>query len=207
MRTKVVLSASVLAVLVLAPALYFRFAPSSPSPDQSAPAPEQAAAAPAVAAPVAAHPRRVVAPANDGAGVTVPDTADSTSDNPEDAVAERVAQLTQLGMSDDPADLKIILTELNNKNSEIRTSALAAVVQFGSKDAIPALKNEMSWTEDPEEKVEIKKAIDYLNLPSFEEFTANLGTGVAQPAGDQPSGETGRPRRSAVVRTAEHQPL
>jgi len=181
MRAKVVLSASGLALLILAPAIYFHFAPSSPPADQVAPASEQVAAAPAPApAPLVPH-HRAIGPANAGEGVQVPDETATVSDSQEDVIAERAAELTQLGMSDDPADLKTILTELNNKEPEIRSSALSAVVQFGSKDAIPALQNEMSWTQDPQEKVDIMNAIKYLQLPSFQEFGVNLAASTAQP--------------------------
>ena len=188
MRSKVVLLASGLALLILAPAVYFHFASSSQPPDQQpASATEQVAAAPVAAkpGPVPVVPRhRIAAPADRGGGVSVPD--ESSSSSHEDYVAERQAQLTQLGSSDDPADLKTILSELNNKTPEIRSAALAAAVQFGSKDAIPALQNEVSWAEDPEEKVAIMNAIKYLQLPSFDEFQANLATSAAaQPPAEQ----------------------
>jgi hypothetical protein len=186
MRAKVVLSASVLALLILAPVIYFHFAPGSPPPDQSAPAPEQAAIAPQVgAAPALPHPRRTPGPANGGEGVPAPDAAaDPTAANHEEYVGGRQAELTQLGVSDDPSDLKTILSELNNKDSRIRQSALSAAVQFGSKDAIPTLQNEIAWTDDPQEKVDLMNAIKYLQLPSFQD-QANLARAASQPSSDQ----------------------
>jgi hypothetical protein len=186
MRSKVVLSASALALLILAPAIYFHFAPGSTPPDQSAPAPEPVAVAPApapVAAPIMPH-HRAIAPVNGGEGVAAPD--DSSASNPEDRIATRQGELTQLGMSDDPADLKTILSELNNKAPEIRSAALAAAVQFGSKDAIPALQNEMAWADDPQEKVDILNAIKYLQLPSIDEYQAALAA-APPPSSDQPA--------------------
>jgi hypothetical protein len=181
MRAKVVLSASALALLILAPTVYFHFAPNSPTADQPAAAPDQVAAAtPApVAAPVAPH-HRSVAPADRGEGVSTPNSAAA---NREEYLSSRRAELAQLGTSDDPADLKTILAELNNKEPEIRGAALSATVQFGSKDAIPALQNEMSWTEDPQEKVDIMNAIKYLQLPAFQE---GIASAAAQPSSDQP---------------------
>lgn len=181
MRAKVVLSAAALGVLILAPAIYFHFAPSSPAPEQQAPAPEPVAVAAPVAAPVVPH-HRSIAPSDGGQGVSVPDA--NTADHDE-YVHERRQELTQLGSSDDPEDLKTILTELNNKDPQIRSAALSATVQFGSRDAIPALQNEMSWTEDPEEKVNIQNAIKYLNLPSFGEYQANLAASAARAPSDQ----------------------
>ena len=82
-------------------------------------------------------------------------------------VIQRRAELINLGASDDPANLKIILSEMENPEPELRKAALDAAVQFGSKDAIPTLQNEINWATDPQEKVDIQKAIDYLQLPSF----------------------------------------
>ena len=125
-------------------------------------------------------------PADAGKGVPAPDAAaDLAAANHEDYVMTRQAELAQLGMSDDPADLKTILSELNNKDSRLRDAALSAAVQFGSQDAIPALKNEMAWTDDPQEKVDILNAIKYLQLPTFQEFQANLAGAASQPPSDQ----------------------
>ncbi len=188
MRAKVILSASGLALLILAPAIYLHFAPSSPPPDQSAPAPAPVAVAtPASAPPVAPPPRRTVKPANNGEGVPAPDAAaDLSADNHQEYVQQREAELTQLGMSDDPADLKIILSELNNKDADLRKSALSAAVQFGSKDAIPVLQNEIQWTDDPQEKVDLQNAIKYLQLPSFQDFQDNLAGATPQQSSEQP---------------------
>jgi hypothetical protein len=190
MRSKVVLSASGLALLILAPAIYFHFAPNSPSPDQSAPAPEQVAVLapdPSAVPAVVPHHHRTIAPADGGQGAQAPD--DATADTPdthEEYIAQRQAELTQLGMSDDPADLRTILSELNNKEPEIRSSALSAAVQFGDRDTtIPALQNELGWTEDPQEKVDIMNAIKYLQLPSFEDVQANLAAAAPQPSDGQ----------------------
>jgi hypothetical protein len=187
MRTKVVLSASGLALLILAPAIYFHFAPASIPPDQSAPAPEQAVIAPqASATPAVTHHHLRAGPANGGEGVPAPDAAaDLAAADHEDYVATRQAELTQLGMSDDPSDLKIILAELNNKDSRVRGSALSAAIQFGSQDAIPALQNEILLTDDPQEKVDLLNAIKYIQLPSFDDLEANISKAAAEPSGDQ----------------------
>ena len=111
--------------------------------------------------------------------------ADLAAANHEEYVAERQAELAQLGMSDDPSDLKTILSELNNKDSRIRGSALSATIQFGSQDAIPALRNEIAWTDDLQEKVDLLNAIKYLQLPTFQEFQANIAGAAPHPSGDQ----------------------
>jgi hypothetical protein len=180
MRTKVVVAACGLGLLLVVPAIYYKFAPSSSTPAQPAPATAQdAPATPVAAVPVASHLRKI-APANGAEGVEI---AKSSQTDAAAAAYERRAELMQLGASADPNDLKTILTELNNKDGTIRKAALDAAVQFGSKDAIPALQNEMSWTDDPQEKVDIQNAIKFLELPSFDQFTANLNSGkTAQPS-------------------------
>ena len=112
--------------------------------------------------------------------------ADLEAANHEEYVSTRQAELTQLGLSDDPDDLKIVLSELNNKDPRVRSAALSAAVQFGSQDAIPALQNEIAWTEDPQEKVELMNAIKYLQLPTAQDYEASLSKAATQPPGDQP---------------------
>jgi hypothetical protein len=188
MRAKVILSASALALLILAPTIYFHFTPSSPPPDQPAPAPEQVAIATpqTSAAPAVPRHRWTAGPANGGEGVPAPGVAaDLSAANHEDYVAARQAELAQLGMSDDPADLKTILSELNNKDARIRSAALSATIQFRSQDAIPALQNEIAWTDDPQEKVDLLNAIKYLQLPTFQEYQANLAGAAPRPSSDQ----------------------
>jgi HEAT repeat protein len=120
--------------------------------------------------------------------VPAPDAAtDLSASDHENYVFTRRGELTQMGMSDDPSDLKTILSELNNKDPEVRQAALSATIQFGSQDAIPALQNEMAWTDDPQEKVDLQKAIKYLQLPTFQEFKTRLaGTATEQSDGQPP---------------------
>ena len=84
-------------------------------------------------------------------------------------------------MSSDPTDLKTILSELENPEPEIRQTALSATIQFGSQDAIPTLQHEMEWATDPQEKVDIKKAIDFLQLPRLGE---DDGASITQQSAD-----------------------
>ena len=100
----------------------------------------------------------------------------------DDYVLKRRAELIDLGMSDNPANLKVILSELENPEPEIRQQALSSTIDFGSKDAIPVLQNEMAYATDPEEKVAIKKVIEFLQLPSF----GSRGEGITQQSDGQP---------------------
>jgi HEAT repeat protein len=81
-------------------------------------------------------------------------------------VAGRVAELMDLAMTDDPASLNTILSELNNSEPRIREAAVEAAVQFKSPGAVPALRDAAGRADDPEEKTRILKAIDFLSVPS-----------------------------------------
>jgi HEAT repeats len=84
----------------------------------------------------------------------------------EDYVTRRVAELMDLAMSDDHGSLYSILSELSNGDPQIREAAVTAAVQFKSPDAIPALQDALARTDDPEEKIRLAKAIDFLAIPS-----------------------------------------
>ncbi len=91
-------------------------------------------------------------------------------------VDSRVNELMDLGMMDDPDSLATILSELTNRDPEIRKAALDASIQFGSRDAIPKLMEAVSQTDDPKEKAEIVDAIELLKLPSATEVLAQART-------------------------------
>jgi hypothetical protein len=164
MRAKVILTASALALAVLLPALYFHYKSDNPPP-----AVEQQAAAGDNAAPAGLPPilKRVAQGRPEGLPARPANPMHLSGSDHDNYVLERRAELTGLGMSGNPASLKIILSELENPEPEIRKTALSATIDFGSKDAIPILQRELSWATDPQEQVDIKKAIEFLQLPSF----------------------------------------
>jgi hypothetical protein len=86
----------------------------------------------------------------------------SGEESHEEYISRRTAELMDLGMSDDSASLSSILSELNNPEAEIRDAAVMAAVQFKSADAIPALQDAYARTDELEEKVSIRKAIEFL---------------------------------------------
>lgn len=164
MRAKVLISALAIGIVVVAPAIYFHYKPTESA---SAPA-RQAAVDDTPAAPSQAVPP-ILKRASSGAqaatdGVKIEDNSDSALPHDE-YVIKRKSDLYDMGMGKDPASLKVILAEMHNADPEIRQAALSAVIDFGSQDAIPALQNELSWASDLQEKVEIQKAIDFLQLP------------------------------------------
>lgn len=177
MRAKVVLSASVLALAVLLPALYFHFKPDSPPPaaepvatDDSTPP----AGLPAILKRVAKDHSQDGLPAR-------PSNPNPSGLSHDDYVIQRKTELTELGMNNDPDSLKTILSELENPEPEIRQAALSATIQFGSQDAVTTLQHEMEWATDPQEKVDIKKAIDFLQLPRLGE---DDGSSITQQSAD-----------------------
>jgi hypothetical protein len=168
MRTKVLLWVVLLAVLILVPAIYFHNAGNSPPLSETAAVPvAQESGADVSAAPAVKPSPRAVLPgrAPQPPPSTQPLAADVGAPGHQEYVLHRKAELLQMGMTDDPAALKTILSELNNQDPEIRKTALTAAVDFGSKDAIPALKNQLDLTDDFREKMEIQKAIEFLELP------------------------------------------
>jgi len=99
-------------------------------------------------------------------------------------VEKRIEELTDLAMNDDSRSLDTILSELTNRDPQIRKAALEATIQFGSRDAIPKLADVVSQVDDPGEKHDILEAIEFLKLPSATEVIAQAGgvkTATRQP--------------------------
>jgi hypothetical protein len=168
MRIKIILPAFALALAILVLAFHYSSGPVTTG--TGAAKSQTPVAGASVAAVPPAFPRAMtsyaIIPAasrrDDFANLSVPPPAPG----PQYAL-QRTAELNQLAASDDPANLQTILSELNNPDPVIRKAALRATVDFGSRDAIPALSNAMASVDDPQEKVDIIKAINFLQLPRF----------------------------------------
>jgi len=85
-------------------------------------------------------------------------------------VERRVAELQDLATENDGPSLTAILSELTNRDRDIRAAAIEAAVQFGSRDAIPGLTEAAAQLDDPVQRSEINKAIAFLELPSVSEL-------------------------------------
>jgi hypothetical protein len=85
-------------------------------------------------------------------------------------IASRIEELQDLAMEDDDASLGVIVSELSNREPAIRQAAVEAAVQFGSRDAIPALLAAEQQAEDSHEKAAIRDAIEFLQLPKLTEL-------------------------------------
>ena len=84
----------------------------------------------------------------------------------------RLDKLRELQSNDDAASLQAILAELANSDKTIRSAAVEATIQFGSRDAIPVLKDFAARTADPAEKKQLLDAADFLKLPTLTEIHA-----------------------------------
>jgi hypothetical protein len=87
-------------------------------------------------------------------------------------VEARSDQLMDLAMTSERSSFDIIMSELTNRDPQIRKAAVQAAIQYGSRDAIPKLMEVAAQTDDPKEKAEIIEAADYLKLPSLTEVMA-----------------------------------
>jgi hypothetical protein len=113
-------------------------------------------------------------------GFATGDSADTENGDYEVYVANRITELENLGMTGNPNSLAGIESEFDNRDPRIQKAAVAAAVQFGSPDAIPALQDAYRHLDDPAQKVNIQKAIDFLKLPSLSaagNATASTGAG------------------------------
>jgi len=157
MRPKFIFALLLLALLVLGAAFFLKqhlgnTATPPPVTESATPAPVANVAPPPAPAPVAATPVVTNAP---------------TPEQHQAAIEAEADRLQQWSMNDDPASLSNILADLTNPEKEIREAAIEATKQFGSTNAIPALKATASNTDDPEEKIALLDAADFLSLPSI----------------------------------------
>ncbi len=81
---------------------------------------------------------------------------------------ERQAEIDRLqdwSRNDDPQSLSNILMDLTSSEKEVREAAIEAAKQFGSTNAIPALKAAAVNSTDTDEQIEMLQAANFLALP------------------------------------------
>jgi len=145
--------------------------------------------------PIAEH---ATAPSGKG---TPSDSTVSTEDAHQAYVEKRTGELMDIAMTDERANLDTILSEISNRDPEIRKAALDATIQFGSRDAIPKLTDAISQTDDPNEKAALADAIEFLKLPSLTEIHAqNQSAANTGAAGPKP------PRKGTLARRVQSPP-
>ena len=87
---------------------------------------------------------------------------------------ERERALLELALTDDPESLSFLLDELDRVDQEEQQIVLSAVVQFGSRDAVPRLRQLALEASSPDEARRLTEAADYLELPSLTEIRRGL---------------------------------
>jgi hypothetical protein len=206
MRPKFVLALILVTALVLGAAVCLkqRLAPMPPE------APSRAAALP----PSAAHPD-LAAAANatrrfKPAPVAVP--AAAVAADPMNAeriqayIEEETSRLQEWSTQDDPASLAAILSDLTNSEKSVRLAAIEAAKQFGSRDAIAALKASVGNAADTGEQIALLEAADFLSLPTIADADVQLPKTPEQiQAAQQRRGQQAARRQAQTQFRAQYQ--
>jgi hypothetical protein len=96
---------------------------------------------------------------------TLPSTNVQSVGSPAEIHPQTVEELQALAMQDDADALKSILAALTNSDPQIREAARDAAVQFGDRTAAPVLRSAADQVEDLKEKIALREAADFLELP------------------------------------------
>jgi len=153
MRPKFVFALLLLALLALGAAFLLK----QHFGNAATPPPVTESVTPAPVASVAPPPATLV--------VTAPVAAALTPEQRQAAIDAEISRLQDWSESYDTASLSNILADLTNPEKEIRDAAIEAAKQFGSTNAIPALKAAVDNTDDTQEKIDLLEAADFLSLP------------------------------------------
>jgi hypothetical protein len=78
---------------------------------------------------------------------------------------DQVRDLQAQGPSD-PATADLLLAKVTHKEPEVRKAAVEALVQLDATNAIPGLEQALGLTQDPQDKIALLQAINYLKLPA-----------------------------------------
>lgn len=100
-------------------------------------------------------------PASQTSAAAIIETAEAR----ESRVEAEMNQLLDWSMNKDDASLSNILVRLTSSDKEVRAAAIEAAQQFGSTNAIPALKAAADASDDLREKIEYLEAAELLTLP------------------------------------------
>jgi len=194
MRPKYVFALLLPGLLVLGTALYLK---QHPGPAATPPANlEIAVPAPPPASNVVTS--VTPAPASVSTGTLTPEQRQAAMDAETDL-------LQQWSANDDPASLSNILADLTSSEKEIREAAIEAAKQFGSTNAIPALKAAAASNQDTGEQIALLEAADFLSLPSLSSSGPDTRTPEQIQAGAQRSAERQARRQAQLQKQAARQ--
>lgn len=159
MRLKFALALMLMAVLAIGIIIFLKPASENPAPP---PAPVKTTTPVAVARTV----RRTDAP--DATISPAPDVTNSpTPEQKQDYIEAEASRLQDLSTRDDADALSAIVNDLTNPEKEIRLAAIEATKQFGSSNAIPALKAAAANSPDADEQIAMLQAAEFLTLPTL----------------------------------------
>jgi hypothetical protein len=98
------------------------------------------------------------------------DVADAVARYRGEDPTEREAALSEIAGSGEPGALEFLVDELSRAHGEQQSKLLQAVIDFGSRDAIPKLLALAETSDDPEQAAALVEAADYLALPTLKEL-------------------------------------
>jgi len=199
MRLKFILGLLVVVLLVLGGGLLLKqHLGNAPVP---APASSEAAAPPVVSNAVAD-----VAPPPPPAPVSAaPVSSSLTPEQRQAAIDAELERLQLWSMNNDPASLSNILADLTGPEKEIREAAIEAAKQFGSTNAIPALKAAAVNSTDTDEQIAMLQAANFLSLPPLD-FNAPKTPEEIQAMAQRQAAKEARRKANAQNRAAQSPP-
>lgn len=104
----------------------------------------------------------------------------SPATQPQDELAEMDSAMLQVGEQ----TLPLLCGKLSAVDRQVRQAAVSNLVILADRQAIPALSEAANRASDPEEKTNILNAIEFLQMPTYDELVAN---GTMQPLGKMPA--------------------
>ena len=190
MRPKVVFGILLLAVGVAVGAVLLKhLAAPPPAPVvASAPAPAQTPVEPAPLPPPAPF--------------SAPPPPPLTAEQQEATNQAEIDQLMDWSRNNDPQSLSNILADLSSPQKDVREAAIEAAKQFGSTNAIPALKAAAMSATDTDEQIEMLQAANFLSLPSI----SSIQLTPDQIAAGQQRVAKMQAQRQARMQAAQQQP-
>jgi predicted component of type VI protein secretion system len=114
-----------------------------------------------------------------------------------------LAEIDSAMLQVDERTLPTLCAKLTAFEPEVRKAAVSNLVFLADKNAIPALSEAANRITDPDEKTNILKAIEFLQLPTYDELVAN---GTMKPLGKVPVSSDRKRAESepAATRPATH---
>lgn len=91
--------------------------------------------------------------------------AQKASETDSEVIDAEIERLQEWSSNHDASSLSNILSGLSSSNREVRQAAIDAAKQFGSTNAIPALKAAAETASDLREKIDFLEAAEFLSLP------------------------------------------